>query len=376
MSSAVLIRKELLTIWQENILPELRRGSSPRIVLAQLPPSVPPGVAMQKIEHPVLVEADAQKHYPEAKRWSDIELHAVRCPVLFCVIEGEADLRMGVTDAMLEALPPRERRRHTGGGYTFSLPSLSYFLVPPGVPQDTSFYVPWFRSEPHRGVMRLLSVRVLPVGALCHCSVMKDGVYKVNYSLFIEDAQLLPALGILQDELGGSIVDYGIVQAQLLTLMLRLQRGMTVRVPQMTDGLYSRFPDNEFQELPVAPSSDPLVAELHRYVQLHLHKSLTVAELARHVRLSPTQLNRLLRRHTGLSTMSYVMHRRIETARLLLSTSDQSVQEIAQIVGFSNPAHFSRTFAEQAGMPPLKFRRQNALAKDAVPQLYRDRGKG
>lgn len=372
MSSAVLLRKELLVLLQDKVLPDLRRHSTPRIVLARVPLRVPPEIKVREIEHPVLREADARKNYPDPKKWSDIELHAVRVPVLLCVVEGEADLRMGVTTSMLGELAPRERREHTKGGYIFSLPAVSYFLVPPYIPQDTSFYAPWFRNERHRGVVRILSIRVLPVGALCHNYVLVDETYKAGYSLLIEDAQLAPALGILQDELSAPSVDHGIVQAQLLTLMLRLQRGMTNRIPPMTDGLHQRFPDDEPPQLGASPSMNPLVEQVHKYVRLHLHKPLSVAEVARHARVSPTHLNRVLRRQTGMSVMSYVMYQRLEVARLLLSTSDQPVREIARVAGFPNAAHFSRTFARHAGLSPLRYRRQYAHPKDAVPQIYHE----
>lgn len=370
MSSAVLLRKELLGLLQDKILPELKRQSAPRIALAHLPLQVPPDIDVREIEHPLLEEDEALKQYPEARRWNDVQLHAVHVPVLFCVVEGEVDLRMGITTSMLQSLAPRERRKYAKGGYVFSLPSLSFLLMPSNVPQDTSVYAPWFRTEKHRGISRILSVRVLPVGALCHCSILDGEVYTVGYSLLIEDAQLAPVLGILLDELSASSVDDDIVQAQLLTLMLRLQRGMSHRVPQMTDGLHQRFPDDEPLPSQALPAADPLVEAVHKYIQLHLHKPLVVAEIARHVRVSPTHLNRVLRRQTGMSTMNYVMHQRIEIARLLLTTSEQPVQEIARIAGFPNAAHFSRAFARQTGLSPLKYRRRYAHPKDAHPQMY------
>ena len=372
MSSAVLLRKELLALLQDKVLPDLRRQSAPRIVLARVPLRVPPEIEVREIKHAVLREADAEKNYPDPKKWSDVELHAVRVPVLFCIVEGEADLRMGVTTSMLAQLTPRERRKYTRGGYIFSLPAISYFLVPPFVPQDTSFYAPWFRSERHRGIVRIMSVRVLPVGALCHCYVLQDETYKAGYSLLIEDDQLAPALGILQDELSGSKVDSSIVAAQLLTIMLRLQRGMSERVPQMTDGLHQRFPDDAPLQPGASLQTNPLVETVAQYIRLHLHKPLDVMEIARHARVSPTHLNRVLRRQTGMSTMNYVMHQRIEVARLLLSTSQQPVQEIARITGFPNAAHFSRAFARQTGLPPLRYRRRHAHPKDAVPRIYQE----
>jgi AraC-like DNA-binding protein len=357
MTSARRLRKTLLSMLEDKILPELHSGQSPCIVTAQLPLRVPPNINVRAMPHPPLCESDANRIYPEGKMWPDVQLHAARFPAQFCVLEGEADLLMGVTTNMLRALPSQSRNE-CPGGYIFSLPAPSYFLVPPGVPQKTGALVPWQRRETHTGKLRFFHIRVLPVGALCNYSTMTNGVYEVEYSLLVKEPQLSAIMGILLEELSTVSADSHIVHAQLLTLMLRLERNIRTQPPAMTDGLYSRFPESEPHALQEHLLHDPIIQQAHEFIRLRLHEPLTPTLIARQVQHTPSQLNRLFKTTTGLSPMKYVEHLRMESAQLLLANSDLSVQEISQLVGFRQLPYFSRRFHRHTGNTPLKFRQQ------------------
>jgi len=366
MSSAVLLRKNLLGFLRDTILPDLHRRRAPSIVLAGLPLQVPSEIKVRAMEHPPLREADASRIYPDGKLWPEVQMHSAHSPALFCVVEGEADLLMGVTTAMRNQLSARDKRQYTAGGYIFSLPLHSYFLVPPETPQKTGHIIPWQRNTPHKGRLCFFHVRVLPVGALCNYSTLVDDTYEWNYSLLIEDPQLLPITQVLMDELKAVPNDAQIVHAQLLTLMLRLERGMEARVPAMTDGLYSRFPDSDPVDSLAQTSHHPIVEQAHKFIQLHLHEALTPTQIAEHVQLAPAQLNRILKTHTGLSTMNYVLKLRMDSAQLLLRSADLSVQEISELVGFRQLPYFSRTFHRHVGCTPLQFRQRRKSSANPI----------
>lgn len=360
MPSAALLRKNMLSVLQHQILPDLQRKSAHCVMMAHLPLNIPGGINVRKMPHAPLLETDAEKIYPEGKKWKAVGMHSVRFPALYCVIEGEADLAMGVTTSMLSRSSTKSAFKDQCGGYIFSLPAPAYFLVPPDVPQRTR--PPWNREEPHVGKLCLFVVRVLPVGALCTMTTMQDAVYQVQYSLLVKDDQIAAVTGILVDELNAASPDAQITQAQLLTLMLRLKRGLSKEIPLMTDGLYSRFPDSD----PVDLLHHPIIERAHEYIQLHLHESLTPSAIAAQVQVTPDHLNRIFKAHIGISTMSYVTRLRMETAQLLLNTSDLSVQEISCLVGYRQLPHFSRTFHRHTGKTPLRFRQQREPVTEDV----------
>ena len=55
--------------------------------------------------------------------------------------------------------------------------------------------------------------------------------------------------------------------------------------------------------------------------------------------------------------MEYLTDIRIEESKVLLSTTNYSMSQIASIVGFSTQAYFSKQFKQKLGMTPLAYRK-------------------
>jgi AraC family L-rhamnose operon transcriptional activator RhaR len=98
-----------------------------------------------------------------------------------------------------------------------------------------------------------------------------------------------------------------------------------------------------------------------RYVQDNLDRPMSVDELARHVHLSPRQLTRAFRIHTGQSPAGYVERARLDHAAALLIRSDLPIKQIASEVGYGDVAQFTRAFSRRLGTPPGRFRRNATL---------------
>jgi AraC-like DNA-binding protein len=97
------------------------------------------------------------------------------------------------------------------------------------------------------------------------------------------------------------------------------------------------------------------------FIDSHLAERITLAQLARSVRLSPAYFVAFFRQRIGATPMGYLRRRRIEVARGLLLSDDRSVEEIARAVGFADPFHFSRTFRALVGATPTAYRAGGAL---------------
>jgi AraC family transcriptional regulator of arabinose operon len=88
---------------------------------------------------------------------------------------------------------------------------------------------------------------------------------------------------------------------------------------------------------------------------------LTVPSLARRAGLSPSHFSALFKQTTGLAVMEYVKRLRSARARELLITTDLSVTEIAERVGYSDPFYFTRQFRVVNGTSPTAFRAEGRL---------------
>jgi AraC-like DNA-binding protein len=95
---------------------------------------------------------------------------------------------------------------------------------------------------------------------------------------------------------------------------------------------------------------------VREYVEVNLHKSLTVVELASVTGLSPTHFSRLFRQAVGESPHRYVRRRRVERAEGLIVGTDLSFRVIAELVGFSDQSHLNRVIRAERGLTPGQLR--------------------
>ena len=84
-------------------------------------------------------------------------------------------------------------------------------------------------------------------------------------------------------------------------------------------------------------------------------KSETLAQIAR---ISETHLKRIFNRLFGMPPVEYLILTRINAARDLLETTDRTISDIAQEVGFYDHSHFIRHFKHIRGCTPNQHRKQ------------------
>ncbi len=92
------------------------------------------------------------------------------------------------------------------------------------------------------------------------------------------------------------------------------------------------------------------------YIEEHLAEELSLSEIATVASLSPYHFARLFKASTGVSPHQYVIGRRIERAKLLLSTTNWPLTAIAHAVGFAHESHLSQHFKRLTGLTPGSYR--------------------
>lgn len=95
------------------------------------------------------------------------------------------------------------------------------------------------------------------------------------------------------------------------------------------------------------------------YIQLHLSKNLTVAELAQRVNQNQDYFSKQFLVHTGQRPLNYIHEKKIERAQYLIATTNKTFLEIALDTGFSNLPHFSKIFKQIVSLTPGEYRNKN-----------------
>ncbi len=104
-----------------------------------------------------------------------------------------------------------------------------------------------------------------------------------------------------------------------------------------------------------------LVRAALAYMKEHCQEQhLSLGEVAEHVYVSQWHLSKLLNKETGQSFFDLLGSMRIALAKKLLSDPSLRIHEIAERTGFSDVAHFSRSFKKTAGCTPGEYRNRQA----------------
>ena len=78
------------------------------------------------------------------------------------------------------------------------------------------------------------------------------------------------------------------------------------------------------------------------YIDTHLDQDLKLENLAQLLDISQFHFSRLFKQSLGSSPYQYLIHQRIERAKLLLKQTDQSIVDIAFDCGFNSHSHLSK----------------------------------
>jgi AraC family transcriptional regulator len=121
-------------------------------------------------------------------------------------------------------------------------------------------------------------------------------------------------------------------------------------------------------------STDSVVADLqfgglpaHRlrrvteFIDGNLENDLSLAEIAQAADLSPYHFARSFKQTTGMTPIQFLMQRRIEYAKFMLTESELPIVEVGLNAGFKNQSHFTTLFRKFTTMTPKAYR--NAMLR-------------
>lgn len=238
--------------------------------------------------------------------------------------------------------------RHLYAGGSYPLRKGNFFVVRPGTPHGYAecrnfelvnvLFFPelllfsWEKTEAVPGIRRLFdSAPELP-------ACLNPGTF---------DA-ILPLLQAMKRERQEKKADYELaMNANFLQLLLNLSRAALGTKPMQTAG-------------------EPRLNRLIGFLKTNYSDPrLQITGIAAENNMTLKTLERLFRKHTGVSPAAYLAGLRLAHAAELLKKPECSVTETALRCGFSNLAYFSRVFRQKYGLSPREYRREYAPSPDA-----------
>ncbi|WP_199714661.1 GlxA family transcriptional regulator [Micromonospora radicis] len=113
----------------------------------------------------------------------------------------------------------------------------------------------------------------------------------------------------------------------------------------------------QYIERPVPPAPDSSTAGAREWARGRLHEPVTLRDLAERSRMSVRTFTRRFRAETGLSPTQWLLNERTDHARLLLESTELSVDQIARRSGFGTTAALRQQLHLRIGVAPSAYRR-------------------
>lgn len=113
----------------------------------------------------------------------------------------------------------------------------------------------------------------------------------------------------------------------------------------------------EKQHVPVRAMEQDRIQTMLSFIQNHYNKHITLSDIAASAAVSERECTRCFKASISRTPFEYLTDYRVETAKKLLSNTDDPIIDIALSCGFSNGAYFSKVFKDQCGTTPGSFRR-------------------
>lgn len=110
-----------------------------------------------------------------------------------------------------------------------------------------------------------------------------------------------------------------------------------------------------------------------RHIEGNLAASVRLETLAEKAGMSKYHFCRIFKRHIGLTPKQYILSRRIERAKKLLSEGTLLISAIASAVGFSDVGSFTVQFKKFTGTTPLQFKLSHIRSASIAPERGRER---
>lgn len=113
------------------------------------------------------------------------------------------------------------------------------------------------------------------------------------------------------------------------------------------------------------------IKKVKQYVDRHLNRKITLEEVAEYTHLNSSYFSRLFKKETGMSFIHYVTHIKMEQAKEWLDQSPQSVEQIAERLGYENKSYFTKLFKLHTGATPGEFRGEEGSRSAQPPEARR-----
>lgn len=171
---------------------------------------------------------------------------------------------------------------------------------------------------------------------------LKELPYKIHCTIQ-EQLQIERILNEMHKECGMKGDQYGLYIKSLLSMLL---------IAIHRHALHENVAQEEMINL-----VDRNMLDIASYINKNHNTPLSLSSIANEFYISPSYLSRAFKNVTGFNISKYIQLVRIREAQKLLRETNHRIIDVAELVGFSQIAHFNKVFKKITNVSPLKYRK-------------------
>lgn len=145
------------------------------------------------------------------------------------------------------------------------------------------------------------------------------------------------------------------IMIQMARQLIQIRKSPTYPTGTADHLLYVLLAELKVQREQQAPQN-ALAARVHEYIRSHADLPLTVRQVAESIGYHPDHLSRVLKSCYGFTLRQEINRQRMNHARFLLQTTDNTIARIAMEMGYSDPNLFEKFFRYHQKTTPTEYR--------------------
>lgn len=186
---------------------------------------------------------------------------------------------------------------------------------------------------------------------LCHCEecvINISALVDMSSPAVSHHLKLLKNAGLIISRREGKEVYYTAAEtARCKILHEMIEQSVEVTCPL----------EESFEEIQSYDSQIQIINKIHSFLTEDLSKRYTIEYLSAKFHINQTTLKSTFKTVFGQPIASYMKEYRIKKAMELLDSTDKSIAEIAEEVGYENQSKFTQSFKNITGILPKDYRK-------------------
>jgi transcriptional regulator GlxA family with amidase domain len=200
-------------------------------------------------------------------------------------------------------------------------------------------------------------------GLLKGCEATTHWSYCDYFSRQYPDVNVHPQRALVASGEGQRLVMAGGGTSWLDLTLLLIARWCGVEEAMHTARVYlinwNSIGQQPFAHLASPPCvDDAVITDCQVWIASHYQLPSPVTQMVQRSGLPERSFKRRFQQATGMSPLEYVHNLRLEEAKQMLEQHNQSIEDIANDIGYEDAGFFSRLFRRQVGITPTAYRKR------------------